>query len=415
MTITSSNTEYTIRPLEFIPVSYQGETQWLIRDLQQYSPGFVIPPAEAELVNQLQVYADGKRPMTILYQLISANLKTELPAGILEEIFDVLEEYYLLDSPRYQTYMQELIRSFRDAPFRPMALADQAYPADPDACDHLFSTYAAGDDPTDIAKWESWRGSGIVSPHIDYQRGGEVYSAVWQRGAQAVREADLVLLFATDHKGGLGSLTLTQKPYQTPYGILPTDTDLVDKLAATIGEEEAYRLELNHRQEHSVELSAVWLHHVARHNPPPVVPLLIGSFHHFVSSGQHPANDQKFEAVLQTLKTETAGKKVLCVASVDMAHVGPEFGDQYIMDQPRREALTRSDHSLIDAITSGDSGRFYQEIAAVQDKNKVCGFSPTYLMLRYMGDVGGEKIRYQHCPADAQNHSLVSICGILLD
>ena len=32
---------------------------------------------------------------------------------------------------------------------------------------------------------------GLVSPHIDYQRGGLVYAQVWRAAAQAAREAEL--------------------------------------------------------------------------------------------------------------------------------------------------------------------------------------------------------------------------------
>jgi hypothetical protein len=51
----------------------------------------------------------------------------------------------------------------------------------------------------------------------------------------------------------------------------------------------------------------------------------------------------------------------------------------------------------------------------VQDRNRICGFSPIYLMLRYLSGVeDGVRVDYQHCSADERNESLVSICGLLL-
>ena len=85
------------------------------------------------------------------------------------------------------------------------------------------------------------------------------------------------------------------------------------------------------------------------------------------------------------------------------------------MDQSKRDRLVATDLSLMDAVLQGDEERFYNEIAAVQDSNKVCGFSPLYLMLKFMGDTRGKRIDYQHCSADTQDHSLVSVCGLLLD
>jgi hypothetical protein len=51
----------------------------------------------------------------------------------------------------------------------------------------------------------------------------------------------------------------------------------------------------------------------------------------------------------------------------------------------------------------------------VGDRNRICGFAPTYLLLRYLDNVSGQMIAYEQCPADAQDQSIVSICGLLLD
>ncbi|MEM8863614.1 MAG: AmmeMemoRadiSam system protein B, partial [Chloroflexota bacterium] len=343
----------------------------------------------------------------------------KLPAGILEQALDTLDEACMLENDRFKEKHESIIADFRNAPFRPMALVERNYPRDLDALDAQFAAYGASDNLDEQKNWQTWSGRGIVSPHIDYQRGGEVYAQTWARAHQAVADADLVLMFATDHNGGLGSLTLTKKAYETPYGVLPTDLEIVNALEKTIGKQDAYRLELNHRKEHSVELSAVWLHHIANKvrpgNPPPMVPLLIGSFQHFVMGSSHPTKDRKMMEFVDALKTATAGKRVLCVASVDLSHVGPVFGDDYVMDTAKREALKQTDGSLMDAVVEWDAERFYFEIAGIEDRNKVCGFSPTYLMLKYMEQTSGTQIAYQHCSADSQDNSLVSVCGLLLD
>lgn len=338
---------------------------------------------------------------------------------MLESALETLDDAYMLDNARFQQKHAEVIADFRTTNFRPMALAGQNYSKDLAELANQFADYGKQDSPAAIALWDDWSGRAIVSPHIDYQRGGAVYAQTWARAKKAVAEADLVLMFATDHKGGLGSLTLTEKPYETPYGILPTDLELIRKLATAIGKQDAYRLELNHRKEHSVELSAVWLHHIAHqvrpNNPPPMVPLLIGSFHHFVTGKGHPTQDHKMMQFLKMLTAATAGKRVLSVASVDLSHVGPEFGDNYVMDERKRTELVKSDASLIEAVIAGDEERFYQEIASIHNQNKVCGFSPLYLMLKFLGKTAGKQIAYEHCPADPDDESLVSICGLLLD
>lgn len=400
-----------LRPLDFQPVTYHGQKMWLLRDPLKLSETQLIFPPE---LAQLLLFLDGSRTVAEIHLAFCQHVGEWVDVRLIDETLTQLDEAYLLDNERARQAKAQILATYRNQPYRPSALAGLGYPADPAGLDTLFHSYAANDSSND---WQPWRGQAIISPHIDYQRGGAVYAKVWRRAAPVVAEADLVLIFGTDHNGGLGSLTLTRQAYTTPYGLLPTDLALVDALAETIGPENSYAFELNHREEHSIELSAVWLHHTLRQvgrATCPMVPILCGSFHHFVSNGHHPAGDPTFNAFIATLQHKCSGRRVLAVASVDLAHVGPNFGDSFRMDKTRRERLTLSDKSLIAAINAGDHLRFYQEIAAIQDSNRICGFSSIYLMLRYLGQVSGLEVAYAHCPADAANHSLVSICGLLL-
>ena len=67
--------------------------------------------------------------------------------------------------------------------------------------------------------------------------------------------------------GGSGSFTLTRQSYQTPFGTLPTDSEVVDAVVEAIGEDAAYGEEIHHRGEHSIELGSVWLSYAADGRP----------------------------------------------------------------------------------------------------------------------------------------------------
>ena len=399
-----------LRPLDFQPIQHQGEHMWLLRDPWQLSDRQLIFP---EALAQLLVFCDGAHSLREIQSALSSRLGVAVPFEVVTETLAQLDQAFLLVNERFEVEFQALRDAYRAQPYRPPALADLSYPGAPDELAALFHQYGEGD----TAEVNNWQGRGVVSPHIDYQRGGPVYARVWRRAAPAVLNADLVFIFGTDHNGSPGSVTLTRQPYATPYGVLPTDLALIDKLAEALGPEAAYAEELNHRGEHSVELSAVWLHHVfqqAGAPPCPMVPILVGSFHHFVTSGTHPDGEERFNRFLATLRQETAGRRVLAVGSVDLAHVGPAFGDPFGMDGGRRAQLRLEDADLMATVLQGNAAGFYQRIAAVGDRNRICGFSPLYLMLRYLGPTNGAQIAYQHCPADAADTSLVSICGLLL-
>ena len=396
-----------LRPLDFQPVIYQDQEMFLLRDPLELSDyQIILPPG----LLQMLIFCDGERTVEGVHRAFSRYVNLPLDFSLVENTLAQLDAAFLLDNKQSRQAMDAQLDQYRAQAYRPPALAGLSYPADAAELSRSFVGFGQDDN---LNGWQPWRGRGIISPHIDYHRGGPVYAQVWKRAAAAVEEADLVLVFGTDHNGGLGKITLTEKAYATPYGVIPTEPELVRRLAAAVGPT-AYDEELHHRKEHSVELSAVWLHYTRQENPPPMIPILCGSFHHFVMNGSHPAEDPLLTRFVEALRVETAGRRVLAVASVDLAHVGPNFGDDFVMDGDRRAALADSDRSLMDAIRQGDAARFYGEIAAVEDRNRICGFSSIYLMLRYLGETDGVKVAYEHCAADTAEASLVSICGMLL-
>lgn len=385
---------------------------WLLRDpLQLSEKQLIFPVALAQMLPLL----DGSRDFKAIHTTFSQLVAEQVPAELITTTLEELDAAFLLNNERAHRQQAYHLAEFRAQPFRVPSLAGLGYPAAPDELSSFFAGYEEQAGP---AEERNWRGRALISPHIDYQRGGSVYASVWRHSHAALAEADLVLILGTDHSGGPGTVTLTSRPYATPFGVLPTDPELVARLAAAIGPDQAFALELNHRYEHSVELSAVWLHYVYNQldlAPPPVVPVLTGSFQHFVGNGLHPTRDRTLNRFVDTLQAETAGLRVFVVASVDLAHVGPSFGDPFVMDAVRRERLRQSDTRLLAAIGAGDHARFYDEIVAVGDRHRICGFSATYLMLRYLDGAEGAVVAYDHCPADEQDNSLVSICGLLLD
>lgn len=400
-----------LRSLDFQPVIHQGQQMWLLRDPLQLSPQQLIFPTA---LAQMLFFCDGTRTLPQIHHDFSQHLGMPIDFHLVHDTLAHLDEACLLHNERAQAAETDLLIRYRAQPHRPPALAGLSYPAAAADLRAYFAEFTAGVTPrqTDTSPW---RGRGIISPHIDYLRGGSVYAQTWAHAAAAAREADLIVILGTDHNGGQ-ALTLTEKPYATPFGVLPTDTGLVGRLAAAIGQDVAFASELNHRQEHSVELSAVWLHYaLAGTQPCPMIPVLVGSFHRFVANGHHPAQDERLNRFIGVLQQESLGKKVMVVASVDLAHVGPAFGDDFVLDAPRRAALAQSDRRLLAAIMAGDVARFYGEIAGIQDRNRICGFAPIYLLLRYLEATQGQEIAYQHCPADNEDNSLVSICGVLLE
>jgi AmmeMemoRadiSam system protein B len=399
-----------LRPLDIRPHTQNGRQYYLLRDPLQLSENSLLVP---QTLAAVLAWCDGTRSVQGMEQAFHAHYGFPLGVEMVEHLIEALDEAFLLDNERSAAALQEAREQFRAAPYRTPSVAGGSYPADPEMLHATLERYrqlaAHGQPPPSPLTPTSI--FGLLSPHIDYPRGGVVYAQVWERAAQAVQEADLVIIFGTDHYGS-DPFTLTRQNYATPYGVLPTATDIVDELAAILGEDTAFAGELRHRNEHSLELVAVWLHHVRQRRPVEVVPILCGGFHRFYQNGGHPDRDAQIEQVLATLRKLTAGRKVVVVASGDMAHVGVAFG-QEPLDDGTLALVHAADQELIQQMAAGDATGFYRAIHAVGDQNNVCGVAPIYLTLRLLGDVEGTPTGYATCPADNDNTSVVTVGGIV--
>nr|HMN28923.1 AmmeMemoRadiSam system protein B [Caldilineaceae bacterium] len=356
-------------------------------------------------------FCDGSLDPAGIAAAFQREYGIELPISLVLELLATLDDALMLDNERAAQARQAMLEEYRAAPFRPPALAGSAYPAERNTLSRLLQDYLEEADGVEPWSVDWSRPVGLLSPHIDYSRGGSVYAQVWKRAAEAVRQADLVVLFGTDHHG-TDLFTLTRQNYATPYGTLPTARSLVDQLAAVIGEERAFAGELRHRGEHSLELVATWLHHLRAGQPVEMAPILVGGLHHYIYNGTTPAEDPVLEQVLATVRSATQGRRVLVVASGDLAHVGPAFGGAPL-DQAGLAQLRTADHELIQHLRAGDPAGFFGAIQQVRDRNNVCGVTPLYLTLCTLGAVQGEQWGYAVCPADEYRTSVVTVCGML--
>jgi AmmeMemoRadiSam system protein B len=397
-----------LRTLDIRPIVYENHPYILLRDPQRLTDHqlFVPQPLAAVLA-----FFDGVHHIDEMPEAYRRAYQLDLPAGFVHDLAAALDEALMLETTRFHARRAHVLDEFRSAPFRVPALAGAGYPADDKTLWSVLQEYLEESDTTADADIDWSQPIGVLSPHIDYARGGKVYAHVWKRAAQAVREVELVILFGTDHYGD-DLFTLTRQHYATPYGVLPTDTALVDQLATAIGEESAFAGELRHRGEHSLELVAVWLHHLREGRPVPVVPILTGSFHLCMFNGDTPASDPAIRNMLDVLRQAMAGRRTLIVASGDLAHVGPAFGGAPLNGADRR-TLRSADNELLAAMCAGDASGFFAAIRRVENRNNVCGVAPIYLTMRLLGKSRGEPAGYAICPADERNTSVVTVAGMM--
>ena len=392
-------------------VEHEGQSYLFLRDPLGLADSYVLVP---QTLAPLLALCDGSRDLAALGPAYALRVGFKLPDHRIRDIVAQLDEALLLENGAYVSAVDRALVEYRSLPSRPPSHAGAVYPGDVDELTSTLAEYCAKAPVENGA--EPLRGSlvGMVCPHIDYARGHLTYAELWQRAEPYLDEVELAIILGTDHSGGPGMLTPTRQSYATPHGVLPTDIEIVDGLAGLLGGDRAFAEELHHTKEHSIELAAVWFHHFLKGRQCPIVPVLCGSFHHYIVGQGSPSDDERIGGALDYLKGAMSGKKVLVIAAADLAHVGPAFGDELPLDPIARAKLAADDGDSVKDILRCDAESFLERSREEGDARRICGLSPIYLMLKLLEDAGGESLGYDQCPADAENGSVVSIVGALL-
>jgi MEMO1 family protein len=405
-----------IRAVEAFPVEQQSQTFIMLRDPTGIAPEPVLIGMGAYfLVAQM----DGTNERLDLQAAFARRFGEILPSEQIQQLIDALDRAYFLDSARYADRVRAVADEFARSPERPPALAGLAYDKDPVQLRQEIAGYfnrpgAPGSIPT--PRNDGAALSGLISPHIDPRRGGAAYAHAYAELLTRERP-ELVIVLGTSHYGhGPQLFSATRKDYATPLGLVRTDREFVERLAGRYNDGGLFEQELLHRNEHSIEFQALFLAWALGTTGYQIVPILVGSFHEMVISGETPAYDQRVSGFLETLRSEleAESRRVLIIAGVDFAHVGKKFGDSFTADQKVAEWVKQEDLALIENIKRGDPDGFFADVAKDRDARKICGLSPMYTQLELLRDHSARLLMHD-IAMEPQTESAVSFASLAID
>jgi len=399
-----------LRPLNLRWVEWEGQQVISLQDPLRLSEGVLMV---AGPMAPLLALLDGTRDLDGLRVGLLLRTGLTLSPSQIKGFIESLDDALMLENHRFRDAMDQAIRSYRSAPFRVPALAGEGYPDDPAELLDALDAYCqeAGQEADYDGHASPGRVVGLISPHIDFARGWRTYVATWQRARTAVEGADLIILLGTDHSGKLGSFTLTRQTYATPWGPLPTDTGLVDRLASILGDEEAFAQEVHHVGEHSIELASVWLHYISGGKPKRLLPVLCGPADSALTAGGRDA--APLWNALALLSDVAGQQNTLVVAAGDLSHVGPAFGDPSPLEPDDKSRVHATDQQWLEVACSGSSDLLMDHVLLRGDSTRICGAAPIQYMLAILPETQGQVVAYDQCPADEQFGSLVSVAGVL--
>jgi len=384
--------------VEAFPAMISGQEVLCLRDPLQYSEAVVYVPAQTASILGL---LDGQHSLLDIQEAFVRRFGGLLFREQLLQIIRSLDEHLLLDSPRFVGHRAEVEEGFRCARSRAALLAGKSYPSDPGALRRQLDGYmTAPDGPGGTPPSPSAASlAGLVVPHIDFARGGPCYA--WgYRELEGAPPADRFLILGTVHAPITQAFSLTRKDFETPLGTVEADQEFMDRLLSAAGNGYLDD-ELAHRGEHSIEFQTVFLrHHTPPARPVRIVPVLCGSLHRFVEDRRSPREEREVEAFVAALRETMAilGGRTVVMASADLAHVGPQFGDPHQITPGQLREVADADREMLEPVEAGDAEAFFRAVVRDEDRRRICGLPPVYTLLRLLPGAWGRLLRYSQWP-----------------
>lgn len=394
-----------LRSVEAFPVEAQGQALIALRDPSGIAERILtVSPLLAPFLAAL----DGRHTLDDLEVEYARATGRLLARAEVEGLLAILDREHFLDSATSEARKAALTAAYRAAGSRPPVHAGVSYPADPGRLAAWLAALereggAAADGRAAEADGELLA---IVAPHIDLRVGGAVYVPAY-RALTAAGGADLPVVLGVAHGGLPGHFAAASLDFATPLGVARTDREFVAALSAAFGEDLTAE-ELAHRMDHTVEFQVVFLQW-ALSPACRVVGLLCSFGHRDAADAQVGARIARFASGLAATiaARRAAGERVVLVASADLAHVGPRYGDPVPFDDAALREVERADRALLEAVAAADPAALLARIAGADNAHRICGFSPLYVTLAAAGARGGRLLAYGQGPTDGAG----SVCS----
>ena len=390
----------------------------VFHDPANYAPDLALDAGFAPLLALM----DGSRSLSQIAELVRRD-DPEMPDEWLADFVAELDENLLLDSPHFAGQREAREGDWHAARARPAAFAGRSYPRKPAELNpFLADKLAQGTARLPARAYDAAQVRGIVTPHIDFHRGGHVETASYAPLIENVRATgkpfDTLVVFGIAHAGVRYPYCALDKDFATPLGEMKCDHDFVRALGERVGPQ-LLAENFTHKDEHSIEFSAVLCQYFGELKSSQIVPILCGGFWESLRSGQAPETDEDgVAAFIEALRDvtrqhEEAGRKIGFIASVDGAHVGSQFGDDTPLTPAKLTQIAREDRKWCAAIEAGDRQSLHAHFARDGNRFNVDAHPALYTLMAAFPDLRGQLLDYDQAYHSGPN-IVVSFASLAL-
>lgn len=386
-----------LRPVRGFPAQGKGpdgqEVQLIgLADARQISDKVMFTMPAAQMVFPLM---DGTRDIDQIVREVGRGLTPQ----ILQSIVAQLDDACLLEGPTFDKLWSKVKAEFDSAtnlpPGSTAAFADSLVVSalgqnvdesvkseqGPSRVRDLFNQWM--DKALEKAEKPSFDQlpRAVVVPHVDYPRGWINYAHVYGR-MRVCDRPDRVIVLGTNHFGQGTGVVGCDKGYTTPLGTCEVDSDVVHALNFALGDKFLAN-RYDHEREHSVELQMMWIQHVFGADENGRFPRVFGALVHdpAVANGEsYDGNGVALEPFVKALKdcVSSLPGRTLIVASADLSHAGPAFGDKQTLagDSPEADAARKRvfqhDMGMLDLVRQNKPGELVAAMAWQQNPTRWC-------------------------------------------
>jgi len=399
-----------LRYVDVFPVEQGGQTFFYMRDPLEIAASPLIMSAADFFIITLFDGANTIPDIKIKFaRKFGGVLLTDEQVN---KIIDVLDANYYIDTPKFRRHYQKIIAEFKTSAIRKSWHAGLSYEKEADRLTKQIESFYLHPEGAGLSNHKLRKETGkrtlraVMAPHIDLRAGGACYTHAYSH-LKKEGEADLYIILGVAHYGGNDFFVATAKDFETPFGLVETDREFLDLWMKNSGRNLTEE-EWVHRTEHSVEFQLPFMQHALKHSFK-ILPVLCGSLQPYIENGMKLEEIPEITTMIDGLKKtlQEYKKRVVFVLSVDLAHMGPKFGDSDGITETKAQAIKEADYKLFDILSRLDRRQYYELVKKDLLPRRVDACTAIYTLLSIMDKGEGKMVAYgQNFQPDTQ--SLVS-------
>jgi len=353
----------------------------------------VVAPPVMQVLQQF----NGEQPLAEIAQKASA------PIEELTKLVNSLDEVGLLWGPTCTQLEQDRLAALHGDGVLPLRQGSMLG-ATAEAARELIAGWLAETEDPEV----EFPVRGLLAPRLDHHVVWPIYAALYH--AARATGADRVLVLGNNHYGIGDGVTLTRCGFQSPMGRLACDTAMVDALVERLSDV-ILKDELDHMADHGIEMQVPWISETLGDIP------IVGAL--LPDPMTPPIDDDKetrctpecfIDAVHDVI--DTLDGNTLVVATGDLSHVGPRFGEPRPVDEERQVEVEQHDREFLATILSGDLEAIDGAIKWHNNPTRWSCLGAAQAMIGIVQPTEMELIDYRQQLVDQDNSGMLTAAGV---